>query len=411
VIRTLEPSPPGDARDLAQRFGTPLYVFDGARLAAEAEAFSAVWGPDVTIAYSMKANPLLGLTARLYRAGCWAEVASGFEYRSARRAGVPGKHIVFNGPYKTKDELGWALKDGATIVLDGVQQVRAVAELAALASPEARIGLRVTPPGRDLSDRFGMRPRTVPAVASTLARAGLRLTGLHTHLGAYQLGPLPPNGPPIHGVTVEYPVPVDRFARAAAHLREIAEGVGGIEWLDLGGGWPAAAGMGAHLDAVRDVLGPNPPLLIVEPGRALVRDAGWLLARVVERRRAGSVVIDVGITQVPCVLWKRSPVHPAHPREGVVRPTDLFGPLCLQHDAVAREVPLPPLQVDDLVWIGQAGAYGMAQASPFIHLRPGAVLVEDGRATVLRERETDDEALGAQAEPLLVGPEGRVVQA
>jgi diaminopimelate decarboxylase len=411
MIRSLNPAPPGIARDLAERFGTPLYVFDGARLAAEAEAFAAAWGPGVTIAYSMKANPLLGITARLHRAGCWAEVASGFEYRSARRVGVPGREIVFNGPYKTRDELAWALKEGATVVLDGAEQVRDVASLARLASPEARLGLRVTPPERERTDRFGMPPRAVPAVARTLARAGLRLTGLHTHLGAYQLGPLPPSGPPIHGVTVEYPVPVERFAAAAGHLREIAERVGGIEWLDLGGGWPAAAAMGPHLDAVREALGPEPPHLVVEPGRALVRDAGWLLARVVERRRAGSVVIDVGITQVPCVLWKRSPVRPAEPRDGVERPTDLFGPLCLQHDAVAREVPLPPLRVGDLVWIGQAGAYGMAQASPFIHLRPGAVLVESGRATILRERETDDEALGAQAEPHLEGPEGRVVHA
>jgi diaminopimelate decarboxylase len=123
------------------------------------------------------------------------------------------------------------------------------------------------------------------------------------------------------------------------------------------------------------------------------------------------VVVDAGVTQVPCVLWKRSPVHPADPRPGEERPTDLFGPLCLQHDALAREVPLPPLRVGDLVWIGQAGAYAMAQASPFIHLRPGAVLVEGGRAATLRAAETDDEALGAQAEPLLAGPEGRVVSA
>jgi diaminopimelate decarboxylase len=133
--------------------------------------------------------------------------------------------------------------------------------------------------------------------------------------------------------------------------------------------------------------------------------------RVVARRGRGAVVVDAGVTQVPCVLWKRSPVHAADPRDGDERPTDLFGPLCLQHDAVAREVPMAPLRVGDLLWIGQTGAYAMAQASPFIHLRPGAVLVEGGRAALLRARETDDEALGAQAEPLLAGPEGRMVSA
>ncbi len=411
MIRAVDPSPPGRAEELAERFGTPLYVFDGARLESEAQAFQAVAGPGATVAYSVKSNPLMGLVARLARAGCWAEVASGFEYRVARRAGVPGSRIVFNGPLKTEQELRRALREGATVIADGVEQVRAIARLASEAAPGARAGLRLVPPDRDGRDRFGVPPRLARAAASVLARAGLPLTGLHIHLGAYQLGPLPASGPPIHGVTVQYPVPAERFAAAAVRLREVAEGLGGIEWLDLGGGWPAAAGLAGHLDAAREALGPGAPPLVLEPGRALVRDAGWLLARVVARRGRGAVVVDAGVTQVPCVLWKRSPVRPAAPRAGAERPTDLFGPLCLQHDAVAREVPLPPLRPGDLVWIGQTGAYAMAQASPFIHLRPGAVLVEGGRAATLRAAETDDEALGAQAEPLLAGPEGRAVRA
>jgi diaminopimelate decarboxylase len=411
VIRPVPPRPPGRAEELAERFGTPLDVFDGARLESEARAFQAAAGEDATVAYSVKSNPLMGLVARLHRAGCWAEVASGFEYRIARRAGVPGSRIVFNGPLKTRQELRRALREGATVVADGAEQVREIARLAPDAAPGARVGLRLVPPDREGRDRFGVPARAAPAAASVLARAGLPLTGLHIHLGAYQLGPLPPAGPPIHGVTVQYPVPEARFAAAAARLREVAERAGGIEWLDLGGGWPAASGLAGHLDAVRAELGPGAPPIILEPGRALVRDAGWLLVRVVARRGRGAVVVDAGVTQVPCVLWKRSPVQAVEPRAGEERSTDLFGPLCLQHDAVAREVPLAPLQVGDLVWIGQTGAYAMAQASPFIHLRPGAVLVEGGRAALLRARETDDEALGAQAEPLLAGPEGRMVSA
>ncbi len=411
VVRATDVRPPARAEELAARFGTPLYVFEGARIEDEARAFQEAAGPDVTVAYSLKANTLMGLVARLHRAGCWAEVASGFEYRTARRAGVPGSRIVFNGPLKTADELRRALREGATIIADGVEQVREIARLASLASPEARVGLRLVPPDRVGRDRFGVPARLAPAAAAILGRAGLPLSGLHIHLGAYQLGELPATGPPIHGVTVEYPVPVARFAAAAAHLREIAERLGGIEWLDLGGGWPAASGLDGHLDAARAALGPGHPPLILEPGRGLIRDAGWLLTRVVARRGPGKVVVDVGITQVPCVQWKRSPVYAVEPREGAERSTDLYGPLCLQHDAIAREVPLAPLRVDDLVWIGQTGAYAMAQASPFIHLRPGAVMVEGAHAVLLRARETDEEALGAQAEPLLAGPEGRVVSA
>ncbi len=411
VTRVDAPRPPGRPAELAERFGTPLYVFDGSRMEAEARAFQAVAGPDATIAYSVKSNPLLGVMERLHRAGCWAEVASGFEYRVARRAGVPGAEIVFNGPLKSTSDMRTALAEGATLIADGVEQVREIARLAGSAAPGARVGLRLVPPDREGRDRFGIPSRMAPAAASLLARAGLPLTGLHIHLGAYQLGPLPPTGPPIHSVSVQYPVPVERFAAAATRLREIADRIGGIEWLDLGGGWPAAAGLGDYLGAVRRALGPDAPPIILEPGRALIRDAGWLLVRVVARRGRGAVVVDAGITQVPCVQWKRSPVHAADPRPGAERPTDLFGPLCLQHDAVARGVSLPPLAVGDLVWIGQTGAYAMAQASPFIHLRPGAVLLEGGRASTLRARETDDEALGAQAEPLLAGPEGRLVSA
>jgi diaminopimelate decarboxylase len=411
VSRQAAAHPPRNAADLAERFGTPLYVFDGARLEAEAHAFRAAWGDGVTIAYSMKSNPLMGIVARLHRAGMWAEVASGFEYRAARRAGVPGHEIVFNGPHKPVEDLRVALREGATIVADGPEEVRRIAGLADHAVRATRIGLRLSPPGREGVDRFGVTARHAAAAARVLAAAGLRLSGLHTHLGAYQLGPLPPTGPPIHGVTVEYPVPVERFAAAASHLVATAERLGGVDWLDLGGGWPSAAGVGAHVEAVRAALAGERVDLILEPGRALVRDAGWLLVRVIARRGRGAVVVDAGITQVPCVLWKRSPVHLVHPRPGEPRQTSLFGPLCLQHDAIARDVELPPLRVGDLVWIGQTGAYAMAQASPFIHLRPGAIMVEGGRATILRERETDDEALGAQAEPLLVGKEGRVMEA
>ena len=411
MIRPIDTRPPPNAAELAERFGTPLYVFDGARLAAEAEAFRAAWGPEVTIGYSMKSNPLMGIVTRLHRAGMWAEVASGFEYRTARRGGVPGTEIIFNGPYKPVEDLRHAMREGATIIADGSEEVRRIAGLAAEAAPATRFGLRLSPPGREGIDRFGMTPRHAAAAAGMLSRAGLRLTGLHTHLGAYQLGPLPPTGPPIHGVTVEYPVPVERFAAAAANLVATAEKIGGIEWLDLGGGWPSAAGIAAYVAAVRAQIGDRPFQLLLEPGRALVRDAGWLLVRVVARRGQGAVVVDAGITQVPCVLWKRSPVHVVLPRDGEFRSTSLYGPLCLQHDAIARDVELPPLRVDDLVWIGQTGAYAMAQASPFIHLRPAAIMVENGRGTILRERETDDEALGAQAEPLLVGKEGRVMEA
>ena len=290
--------------------------------------------------------------------------------------------------------------------------MREIARLAGSAAPGARVGLRLVPPDREGRDRFGVPARMAPAAAALLARAGLPLTGLHIHLGAYQLGPLPPTGPPIHSVSVQYPVPVERFAAAATRLREVADRIGGIEWLDLGGGWPAAAGLGDYLAAVRRALGPDAPPIILEPGRALIRDAGWLLVRVVARRgpgrRGGRCRHHPGALRPVEALagarrrsptWRRAPDRPLRPALPAARRRR------------ARGVAAARSRVGDLVWIGQTGAYAMAQASPFIHLRPGAVLLEGGRASTLRARETDDEALGAQAEPLLAGPEGRLVSA
>lgn len=400
----LPPDRPRGAGALAARFGTPLYVFDGPRLTRMAHDFRSAWGPGTTIAYSMKCNPLMGIVAHLHRAGCAIEVASGFEYRAARRAGVPGRDLVFNGPLKTPRDLTTAFHEGATVILDGREQVDDAIRQADRAAPGMRLGIRLTPPDTQGRDRFGCTAEEAVQWAGALRRAGLEVNGIHVHLGAYQLGPLPPDGPPIHGVTVEYPVPVSRFAMAAAHARAVADRIGGISWLDLGGGWPAAHDLDAHVAAVRTALDGDDRELILEPGRGLVRDSGWLLTRVVGLRGRDQAIVDAGITHVPCVQWKRSPVSRDAPSDARPRPTDLFGPLCLQHDAIARDVDLPPLAVDDLIWVGQAGAYAIAQASPFIHLRPGAVMVDGGaHPELLRVPETDDEALGAQTEPLLVG--------
>lgn len=395
---------PRGADELAARFGTPLYVFDGPRLTRMAHDFQAAWGPGTTTSYSMKCNPLMGIVAHLHRAGCTVEVASGFEYRAARRAGVPGADIVFNGPLKSPQDFATAFREDATVIIDGREQVEEAVRWADQATPRTRLGIRLTPPDTQGRDRFGCTADEAVTWAADLRAAGLDVSGVHVHLGAYQLGPLPPDGPPIHGVTVEYPVPISRFAGAAAHARAVADRIGGITWLDLGGGWPASHDLDAHIAAVREVLAGDDRELILEPGRGLVRDSGWLLTRVVGLRGQNQAIVDAGITHVPCVQWKRSPVSRDAASDREMRPTDLFGPLCLQHDAIARDVALPPLAVGDLIWVGQAGAYAIAQASPFIHLRPGAVMVNDGpHPELLRARETDDEALGAQAEPLLVG--------
>ena len=272
---SLDPSPPGRADELAERFGTPLYAFDGARLESESRAFQAVAGPDATIAYSVKSNPLMGLVARLHRAGCWAEVASGFEYGSPAGPACPGRGSSSTARSRRGRSCGAPSREGATVIADGAEQVREIARLAAAAAPGRGWACGWCRPTATAATGSAWRRAPLPAAASLLARAGLPLTGLHIHLGAYQLGPLPPTGPPIHGVTVQYPVPASRFAAAAGRLSEVAARVGGIEWLDLGAagrrprGWRATWTRPAALGPGRP-----PPDPRARPGAGARRRAG-----------------------------------------------------------------------------------------------------------------------------------------
>ena len=365
------PAPPSWPSASARRSTS----FDGARMEAEARAFRRPPGPDVTVAYSMKSNPLMGLVARLHRAGCWAEVASGFEYRVARRAGVPGSRDRLQRPAQDRrPSCGRALREGATVIADGAEQVREIARLAG-----ARRARRA---GRPAPGAAGPRGRATasacpraspPAAASLLAprrAAAHRPAHPPRRLPARPAAARGPADPRRDGAVPGARGALRRGRRAAARggrarrRHRVAR-----PGRRVAGARPA---LGAYLDAVREALGPGAPPLVLEPGRALIRDAGWLLTRVVARRGPGAVVVDAGITQVPCVLWKRSPVHAgrAARRAPSGRPT-CSGRSACSTTRIAREVPLPPLRVGDLVWIGQTGAYAMAQASPVHPPAPG----------------------------------------
>ena len=372
-----------------------------------------VAGPDVTVAYSVKSNPLMGLVARLHRAGCWAEVASGFEYRVARRAGVPGRQIVFNGPLKTSAEIRRALGEGATVIADGPEQVREIARLAGHAAPGARVGLRLRPPDRERTDRFGVPARLAPAAA---VRAGARRPAAHRpahpprRLPARAAAPDRPADP-----RRDRPVPGAGRAlrrsprRGCARRPSGSAASSGSTWAAAGRPRPASAP--TSTPCARS-SGPDAPPLVLEPGRALIRDAGWLLTRVVARRgrrRGGRRRRHhPGAVRALEALARRGGRAP--PRRGAPhRPLRAAVPAARRDRA--RGAPAAAA--------GRRPGLGRARPAPTPWPRrrrsstcaPARCWSRAGRAALLRARETDDEALGAQAEPLLVGPEGRAVSA
>ena len=390
----------------------PLYVFEGARIEDEARAFQEAAGPDVTVAYSLKSNTLMGLVARLHRAGLLGRGGLGLRVPHSRAGpGCPGSRIVFNGPLKTSDELRRALRRGRhgdrrrrragprdrpSGALRRARGPRRPAPRAARPR-RARPLRRARPPGaRRRRDARRAPACRSPACTSTSAptssarcrRAARRSTASPWSTRCRsRASPRPP--------------------RCCARSPTASAASSGSTWAAAGRPPPASAG---HLDAAREALGPGHPPLILEPGRALIRDAGWLLTRVVARRGPGQG--GGGRRHHP------GPVRPVEALAGARRssrarapsgrPTSTARSACSTTPSRAR-CRCRRSRVGDLVWIGQTGAYAMAQASPFIHLRPGAVLVEGGRADAAaraRDRRRGPRRAGRAAAGGPRGPRG-----
>lgn len=392
-------------RDLAARYGSPLYVFSegGLRRAyRDLQKAFALRYPKVQIAYSYKTNYLAALCALFHQEGAWAEVVSGFEYELALALNVPERQIIFNGPNKTEAELARAAAGGARIHADSYEEIEALERLAASTGKTIPIGLRVnmqlpTP----LWDRFGFNlesGQAFDAARRAVAGGRLALTSLHTHIGTFVTE------------TAAYRKAVEKLADFAAQLSEELKIT--LDAIDLGGGFASHATLHTQWLPPDDVV-PSPdeyaeaicppllsgpfkpnamPLLILEPGRALVDEAGYLIASVVSSKRLPAtqqkaVVLDAGVNLLPTSYWYRLDVSPAEPRGVTLESVSLYGPLCMQIDCLRQNVSLPPLRRGDLVVFKGIGAYNLSQSMQFIQPRPAAVLVGDGTVEVIRRPE------------------------
>ena len=402
------------ARDLAEQFGTPLYVFDEATLVARCrearEALASYPGP-ARVAYASKAFLCIGLAQLLAREGLGLDVVSGGELAVARAAGFPRQRVHLHGNNKSRAELQAALEWGiCTIVVDGWQELALLRELAAGRGGRQRIWLRVAP-GIDvhthahrktglLDSKFGFTLETGEALAAlreALATEDLALVGLHAHIGSLVFEPEP-------------------FAAAAAALLDLAAAAGfAPEEVSPGGGWGVATGPGeedvplaafgqAVATAVQERCarhGLPLPTLTVELGRTIVAPAGVALYRVGGRKEIPGVrtylALDGGMGDNirPALYGARYAALAAdHASAPAAETVTLAGRFCESGDIIARDVELPHLQPGDLVAIPRAGAYCLPMASNYnLVPRPAVVLVDGGQARLLQRRETLDDLL------------------
>jgi diaminopimelate decarboxylase len=397
---------------LVQEYGSPLFIISGEALRRNIRRFKSSFSikyPKTEIAYSYKANCLSGLLEIIHNEGAWAEVASGFEYEMARTLGVIGSSIVFNGPYKKKGELKRAFKEGAILNVDHIDELKLLEEIATELRRTLEVGIRINLDVgiHQLPDRFGFNLESgeaIGVVARCVKKKLVRVIGLHIHLTSYIIEPEESeNFVPAKRIKLIWPkgsnvyrIAAERVVRFAGEIRE-QFGIN-IKYIDMGGGFPSIDSLTAYVEAiVKPIINGfrhELPILILEPGRAIVRDAVQLITTVVGVKESPNgekgVIVDAGISLLPTSFWRWQDIEPSTKVEDNLRDTTVYGPLCLQTDIIAK-ARLPEIKAGDKLVIKNVGAYNISQSSSFIFPRPYVLLIEKDSARVLRRAETVDD--------------------
>ncbi|MDP1833233.1 MAG: alanine racemase [Geothrix sp.] len=411
-----------EIRQIMKDHGSPVFIYSERRLRENIRrlrrAFVSRY-PAVQLGWSYKTNYLGAVCAIMHQEGSFAEVVSEFEYQKARAAGVPGHAILFNGPWKPRRILEVALPEGARIHIDNLDELYLVESVARDLGITAEVAIRLNfdTGYTETWSRFGFNIENGQAMEAA-RRIGtsphLRLKGLHSHIGTFITD--------VRAYAAE--------ARIMAEFMEAAEYQTGcvIESLDLGGGFAsrnnlqgsylppdqvvpsfeqyAEAITTALLEATRgrEAAGKPRPVLILETGRALVDDAGYLASSVVANKRLANgrrgVVLDAGVNLLFTAFWYHHEVRPVRQLDGFPEDTTLFGPLCMNIDVVRHSIMLPPLDVGEPLVFSPVGAYNNTQWLQFIGYRPAIVMVgEDGQVDRLREPEDLESVRGQERLP------------
>jgi diaminopimelate decarboxylase len=409
-----------DLVSMAAEYGTPLYVYDEAEVRARTrayrEALAAAYPGESLVCYAGKAYCAPWLLRVLNEEGLGLDVVSGGELYTARMSGFPIDRVFFHGNNKSEDELWQALEAGVPrIVVDNLEEVERLAGLCRERVQQQAVLLRVAPGveahthahiltgARDT--KFGVSIQT--GAANDVAQAILRertleLVGLHAHIGS-QIFEAEPYLATVRKL-FEFAVQLDGF-----QLREFSPGGGfGIQYTtdDEPAMQPEEAAK-LIADAVcteAKRAAAALPKLSIEPGRSIVGPSAVALYRVGSLKEIAGVrtyvAVDGGMADNirPATYGARYAALLANRmRDQADATVAIAGRYCESGDVLIRDATLPMPRVDDLVAVPVAGAYQLSMASNYnLVPRPAVVVVNDGKARLVRRRETYDDLLSAE---------------
>lgn len=400
---------------VAAQVGTPVYVYDAAKIRSQYAALrAALAGVPHRLHYSVKANANLAVLRLLHELGAGADIVSGGELARALKAGFTGPELVFSGVGKTEKELEAALQAGVGLInLESRDEFAVLRRLARGRAAPTPVGIRInpdvtteTPHPYTQTGRAGMKfgvplDQVVPLARCVAAERDLVLTSVGMHIGSQIVDASP------------YRAGAERLAATVAEIR--SAGITTLGSVDVGGGLGISYGTGNGMDpvvfasAIAPLAGATGLPLLIEPGRFLVGDAGYLLTRVLYHKRSGGrefLIADAGMNDLlrPSLYQAYHEIvvlapgaadasahavsGPAAARAASPGPVDVVGPNCESGDFLALDRRLDGARPGALLAVLGAGAYGFGMSFQY-NSRPRAaeVLIDGERFAVVRDRE------------------------
>ncbi len=391
---------------VAERFGTPAYVYSRASIIESyrklARGLARI--PSL-ICYSVKANSNLKILRILGEEGSGFDIVSAGELTRVLRAGTDPARVVFSGVGKTAAEMDAGRAAGILMFnVESAGELDILEGRARAHGNEAPLSIRVNPDvvaethpyisTGQIVHKFGVPKGEAIELYRRVVRSDvLRARGVTCHIGSQILE-------------------VEPFHKALDEILEVARAIRGeveqVEFLDIGGGFgipydnePPLA-FDRLFDGLATRLSSTPFRLVIEPGRAIVGDAGALLARVLYVKRnpqKNFIVVDAGMNDLmrPTLYGSFHEIIPVVRRSAETMTADVVGPLCETGDFLAQDRPMPDVEPGDLLAILTAGAYGYALASNYnTRPRPAEVLIDGEHAELIRSRERVEDLMAGE---------------
>jgi len=396
-------------RSLAEKWGTPLYLYSHRTLCRHFEVFdSAFEGYPHLVCFSVKANSNLALLKIFITQGGGADVVSGGELFRVLKAGIDPKKVVYSGVGKTEEEISFALEAGILMFnIESSEELTVINRQAKELHTKAPISIRVNP---------DIDPKTHPYISTGLKKNkfGIDLPrALEEYRFARSLGNIEIIGVDCHiGSQVTETGPfVEALRKIKTLISELKhEGIA-IKYLDLGGGLGITYAQevpphpNEYAEAILNEIHGHDLTLILEPGRVIVGNAGVLVTKVLYTKTTQEknfVIVDAGMNDFirPSLYNAYQDVVPIAKTTEERYTADIVGPICESGDFLARDRVMAKVQKGDFLAIMSAGAYGFAMSSNYnSRPRPAEVLVSGNDSFLIRQRESFEDLIRGETIP------------